>query len=53
MSTTGLEIFDTTFQKTHIWLNDVMRELGWEDERPRAYLGRDRGHQALVAGRTP
>jgi uncharacterized protein (DUF2267 family) len=38
MSTTGLEVFDTTLQKTHVWLNDVMRELGWEDERPRAYL---------------
>jgi uncharacterized protein (DUF2267 family) len=38
MSTTGLEIFDTTLQKTHVWLNDVMRELGWEEERSRAYL---------------
>lgn len=38
MSTAGLEIFDTTLQKTHIWLNDVMQELGWEDERHRAYL---------------
>ena len=37
MSTTGLEIFDTTLQKTHVWLNEVMQELGWEDERPRAY----------------
>jgi uncharacterized protein (DUF2267 family) len=38
MSTTGLEIFDTTLQKTHVWLNDVMHKLGWQDERPRAYL---------------
>jgi len=38
MSTTGLEVFDTTLQKTNVWLNDVMYELGWEDERPRAYL---------------
>lgn len=38
MSTTGLEIFDTTLQKTHLWLNDVMQELGWENERPKAYL---------------
>jgi uncharacterized protein (DUF2267 family) len=37
MSTTGLEVFDTTVQTTHGWLNDVMHELGWEDERPRAY----------------
>jgi len=38
MSTTGLEIFDTTLQKTHIWLNAIMTELGWEDDRHRAYL---------------
>ena len=38
MSTTGLEVFDTTLQKTNVWLNDVMQELGWDDERPRAYL---------------
>lgn len=37
MSTTGLEVFDTTLQKTHVWLNDVIYELGWEDERHRAY----------------
>jgi uncharacterized protein (DUF2267 family) len=38
MSTTGLEIFDTTVQKTHIWLNEIMDELGWEDNWHRAYL---------------
>jgi len=38
MSITGLEVFDTTLQKTHAWLNDIMQELGWEDERQRAYL---------------
>ncbi len=38
MSATGLEAFDTTLQKTNVWLNDVMQELGWDDERPRAYL---------------
>jgi uncharacterized protein (DUF2267 family) len=38
MSTTGLEIFDTTLQKTHTWLNEIMDELGWEDNRHRAYL---------------
>lgn len=38
MSTTGLEVFDTTLQKTHTWLNDVMAELGWEDDRHKAYL---------------
>lgn len=38
MSATGLEAFDSTLQKTHIWLSDIMRELGWEGERQRAYL---------------
>ena len=37
MSTTGIEAFDSTLQKTHIWLNSVMAELGWED-RQKAYL---------------
>ena len=37
MSQTGLEVFDTTVQKTNSWLKDVMVELGWED-RQRAYL---------------
>jgi uncharacterized protein (DUF2267 family) len=35
---TGLEVFDTTVHKTHIWLNDIMQELGWDD-RYKAYLG--------------
>lgn len=37
MSTTGFETFDTTLQKTHIWLRDLMEELGWQD-RHKAYL---------------
>lgn len=35
---TGLEVFDTTVHKTHIWLNALMQELGWED-RYKAYMG--------------
>jgi len=38
MSTTGLEVFDTTVQKTNIWLRDIMQELGWED-RHKTYVG--------------
>lgn len=38
MSTSGLAIFDTVLQKTHLWLNDIMTELGWEDNRHWAYL---------------
>ena len=35
---TGLDVFDTTIQKTNLWLKDLMWELGWED-RHRAYEG--------------
>ena len=27
MSTTGLEVFDTTLQKTALWLKEIMAEL--------------------------
>jgi uncharacterized protein (DUF2267 family) len=37
MSATGLEVFDTTVQKTMVWLKEIMEELHWED-RHRAYL---------------
>ena len=37
MSATGLDVFDTTVQKTNSWLKSVMQELEWED-RHRAYL---------------
>ena len=36
MSATGLASFDTTIQKTNIWLDDIMDELGWDDLQ-RAY----------------
>jgi uncharacterized protein (DUF2267 family) len=38
MSMTGLEVFDSTVQKTNIWIKDVMEALGWED-RHKAYEG--------------
>jgi uncharacterized protein (DUF2267 family) len=38
MSNTGLEVFDSTLQKTHILLDHIMQEMGWENERQRAYL---------------
>jgi uncharacterized protein (DUF2267 family) len=37
MSKTGLEAFDTTLQKTAVWLNEIMAELGSKD-RHLAYL---------------
>lgn len=35
MSTTGLEVFDQTLQKTNIWLKDIMGQVG--PDRQRAY----------------
>ena len=37
MSATGIDAFDTTIQKTHIWLDDLMQELYFQD-RQIAYL---------------
>jgi len=31
MSVTHAETFGHTLQTTHIWLNDLMAELGWDD----------------------
>lgn len=31
--TTGIDVFDTTIQKTNVWLKDLMEELGWDDKR--------------------
>ncbi|MBX5492680.1 MAG: DUF2267 domain-containing protein [Chloroflexi bacterium] len=36
MATTGLDVFDTTVQKTNEWLHELMGELGWQDQH-RAY----------------
>lgn len=37
MSTTGLDVFDTTVQETNEWLRAINDELGWGDRRL-AYL---------------
>jgi uncharacterized protein (DUF2267 family) len=37
MTTTGLDVFDTTTQKTMSWLKEISEELHWQD-RHRAYL---------------
>jgi len=37
MSTTGLEVFDRTVQKTNSWLHDLMQVLQWADKH-KAYL---------------
>lgn len=31
MAHTGLSLFDTTVQKTNIWVNDLAAKLGWEN----------------------
>jgi len=30
--------FDTTIHKTHVWLNDLMSDLDWQDRPHKAYL---------------
>jgi uncharacterized protein (DUF2267 family) len=35
---TGLDVFDTTIQKTNLWLKEMMDELGWDD-RHKVYQG--------------
>jgi uncharacterized protein (DUF2267 family) len=37
MSTTGLDVFDTTVQKTNNWLHDLTQILQWPDKH-KAYL---------------
>jgi uncharacterized protein (DUF2267 family) len=36
MSATGLSVFDTTVQKTNLWLKDLMEVLGW-GQKQKAY----------------
>jgi uncharacterized protein (DUF2267 family) len=38
MSNAVLEIFDASLQKTQVWLNDLMGELGWEEKPHKACL---------------
>jgi|UPI000477E631 uncharacterized protein (DUF2267 family) len=38
MSVTGLEAFDRTLQQTHIWIDEVAKELGIDDKK-RAFQG--------------
>jgi uncharacterized protein (DUF2267 family) len=35
---TSYEVFDTTMQKTQVWLNDLMQELDWENQPHKAYF---------------
>ncbi|MBI4471524.1 MAG: DUF2267 domain-containing protein [Acidobacteria bacterium] len=37
MKWTGLEVFDSTIQRTNSWLKDFMEELNWTDRR-KSYL---------------
>lgn len=38
MSNAVLEVFDASLQKTQVWLNDLMHELGWEEKPQKACL---------------
>lgn len=35
---TGLDVFNKTTEQTHIWVNDVATELGWDDKH-KAFQG--------------
>jgi uncharacterized protein (DUF2267 family) len=37
MKLTGLEVFDSSIQRTNSWLKDLMQELNWSDRR-KTYL---------------
>ena len=38
MSNAVLEVFDASLQKTQVWLNDLMLELGWEEKPQKTCL---------------
>jgi uncharacterized protein (DUF2267 family) len=37
MKLTGLDVFDSTIQRSNVWLKDLMQELNWSDHR-KTYL---------------
>jgi uncharacterized protein (DUF2267 family) len=37
MKFTGLDVFDSTIQRTNVWLKELMQELNWSDHR-KTYL---------------
>jgi len=37
MKLTGLDVFDSTVQRTNVWLKELIQELNWTDQR-KAYL---------------
>jgi len=38
MNNTILHLFDASLQKTQVWFNDLMNELGWEEQPQKASL---------------
>jgi len=38
MSNAASEIFDAPLQKTQVWLNELMRELQWDDKPQKTFL---------------
>lgn len=47
MSSSVLEVFDASLQKTQMWLNDLMSELDWQDKPQKASLALRTALQAL------
>lgn len=38
MSNSILDVFDASLQKTQLWFNDLMSELGWQEQPQNAAL---------------
>jgi hypothetical protein len=49
MSSTGLEVLDTTLQKAHEWLNEIMAALGEDDRQALQAVCKPRHAAALAA----
>jgi len=53
MSATGVAAFDSTLAVTHVWLNEICEEIGWERNPHRAYHSLNVVLHALGIGYTP
>lgn len=45
----GVRAFDSSIQKTNIWLKDLMKEMGWPVRNDRSHIHRARAYALLRA----
>ncbi len=43
----GVRAFDSSLQKTNIWLKDLMKEMGWPFKEDRGHVYRERAYALL------